>query len=512
MALKLTRLHVKNFKSMDDTTVHLEDFNIIIGANNAGKTNLVDLLDFIQDAIETNLIAAAKSRGGFEKIKNFRTSNEHIEIKAIFKETSSQWIGIKTPEPFPYVENRDDEYALGFVFTSDKKYVSEIKIKSGLKLRKLDSNSFLELVNNKKELEQVVKDLNGEETFIEMEVSLIKSSVEISDPSLQKDYSLNKSNGDTISGDLEKYKKVSFRSFPYEHGKIDFMEGVDDESITILIKNKKDKKIDPRYYVALFSRFFGLDSKWVKTFCQGKLSVNEYVDHLKSNIGFEEFIKNLFRRDILTFNFDVRSIRRNMKPLQPSILERDGANLNYILQTLKSSDPEAFESISVSLTGVVEEVKDIEVKELPLGTDKIPEIFFMENGDFTVGRENISDGSLMLLAIMTAMYANETGAFLIVIEEPERHLHMDAISYLVEAFRAYSTETQLIITTQSSEVMRILEPKKDNIVFIFRDYNGITKTVSSKNIKELEPLLKELEYNVDDVVRTRILGDLGDFL
>ena len=71
MPVKLEEIYVNNYKSFHKATLKLGDFNIIIGANNAGKTNLVDLLEFIQNAINHGLVAAVKLKGGFEKIKNF---------------------------------------------------------------------------------------------------------------------------------------------------------------------------------------------------------------------------------------------------------------------------------------------------------------------------------------------------------------------------------------------------------------------------------------------------------
>jgi len=37
MALKLKELHVKNFKSLHNVVITLDDFNILVGANMPGK-------------------------------------------------------------------------------------------------------------------------------------------------------------------------------------------------------------------------------------------------------------------------------------------------------------------------------------------------------------------------------------------------------------------------------------------------------------------------------------------
>jgi predicted ATP-dependent endonuclease of OLD family len=96
-------------------------------------------------------------------------------------------------------------------------------------------------------------------------------------------------------------------------------------------------------------------------------------------------------------------------------------------------------------------------------------------------------------------------------EEPEKHLHMSAISLLMEIFRARSEETQLMITTQSSEIMRNVYLDSDNLIFIYRDYDGFTRAISAKDIKEINTLLKDYEYDIDEIVRNEVLGYLGDY-
>ena len=166
---------------------------------------------------------------------------------------------------------------------------------------------------------------------------------------------------------------------------------------------------------------------------------------------------------------------------------------------------------SADLTGVVELLEDIEIDMQPMGTDKVPEIFFKEKNHIKVSRENISDGTLILLAVLTALYSQAFLFFLLAFEEPEKHLHMSAISLLMEIFRARSEETQLMITTQSSEIMRNIYLDSDDLIFIYRDYEGFTRAISAKDIKEINTLLKDYEYNIDEIVRNEVLGYLGDY-
>jgi predicted ATPase len=44
----ITQIHIQNFKSLKDVTLHLQPVNLLIGPNNSGKTNLLKALEFAQ--------------------------------------------------------------------------------------------------------------------------------------------------------------------------------------------------------------------------------------------------------------------------------------------------------------------------------------------------------------------------------------------------------------------------------------------------------------------------------
>jgi predicted ATPase len=222
----------------------------------------------------------------------------------------------------------------------------------------------------------------------------------------------------------------------------------------------------------------------------------------------------VLNKKIHTYNFDVNAIRNIVKTPESLTLRKNGENLHYILENLKyNSEPndDTFTNISSALIGIVDELEEIEVKKQPMGTEKVPEIFFKEKNDFTVSRDVISDGTLHLLAIITALYSNPILFLSVAIEEPERHLHMNAVSYLMDILRDYSRENQVIITTQSSEALRSINVDSDHLVFIYRDYDGFTRAVPARAIEEIKLLLKDYDYNIDDIVRNEILGYLGDY-
>ncbi|MCL7402421.1 MAG: AAA family ATPase, partial [Thaumarchaeota archaeon] len=51
----LEEIHVENFKSFKNTTIRLNNFNVVVGPNASGKSNLVDFFRFLKKAIGEQL-------------------------------------------------------------------------------------------------------------------------------------------------------------------------------------------------------------------------------------------------------------------------------------------------------------------------------------------------------------------------------------------------------------------------------------------------------------------------
>ena len=49
--MKLLSLKAKNYRSLRDVSIKLEDFNLFIGANAAGKSTILDALRFLHEAV-----------------------------------------------------------------------------------------------------------------------------------------------------------------------------------------------------------------------------------------------------------------------------------------------------------------------------------------------------------------------------------------------------------------------------------------------------------------------------
>ena len=78
----ITKVWGKNFKSIEYAELELDSLTVLVGPNASGKSNLMDLLKFVQDAANKGLELAIGNRGGIESVAR-RSPNgvaEEVEI------------------------------------------------------------------------------------------------------------------------------------------------------------------------------------------------------------------------------------------------------------------------------------------------------------------------------------------------------------------------------------------------------------------------------------------------
>jgi hypothetical protein len=92
MRLRPIRFEARNYKSLADVDLPLRGLTVLVGRNRSGKSNVVDALRFISDALRVNLDHALRERGGVEEVRrrasrrppNFRLSL-HLEPSAYYE-------------------------------------------------------------------------------------------------------------------------------------------------------------------------------------------------------------------------------------------------------------------------------------------------------------------------------------------------------------------------------------------------------------------------------------------
>jgi len=76
----LTKLRVKDYKSLEDVTIPLRPLTVFVGPNNAGKSNILDCLLFLRELLELGA-PSVHSRGGFPYLVWGGDLKRQIEIE-----------------------------------------------------------------------------------------------------------------------------------------------------------------------------------------------------------------------------------------------------------------------------------------------------------------------------------------------------------------------------------------------------------------------------------------------
>src|SRR5262249_17807879 len=151
-----------------------------------------------------------------------------------------------------------------------------------------------------------------------------------------------------------------------------------------------------------------------------------------------------------------------------------GSNLTNVFATLTRSTQT---TLAAELCRLVPVFSDIVTTPLNTGTHRLR---FQDrwNSDVWYEPDQVSDGSMLMLALLTIQYQNPP-VELIAIEEPEHSLHPYLIGEVVRMLRHLAIgqlgpkSAHVVVTTHSPEVLQFAEP--DEVRFLSRCDDGSVK-------------------------------------
>ena len=84
--MKIAKIEILNFKSFDDLSIRLDDFNLLVGTNASGKSNFVQAFQFLRDIVDHDLEDAISRQGGAEYLQNIKLAQSrpllfHVVIR-----------------------------------------------------------------------------------------------------------------------------------------------------------------------------------------------------------------------------------------------------------------------------------------------------------------------------------------------------------------------------------------------------------------------------------------------
>ena len=172
--------------------------------------------------------------------------------------------------------------------------------------------------------------------------------------------------------------------------------------------------------------------------------------------GFREAYELLSRMGFYNLNPD------KIRELQPSdtgfLLRRDGENIASVLNLMENDNKNAHTKVMDYLSKVVPGIKGVTVEHMGKKETLVFRQFVGKNKDpWRFLAENMSDGTLRALGVLTALYQSfgEGGNRVpfVGIEEPEIAVHPGAAGVIRGALQAASANVQVAVTSHSPDLL-----------------------------------------------------------
>ena len=156
------------------------------------------------------------------------------------------------------------------------------------------------------------------------------------------------------------------------------------------------------------------------------------------------------------YNLDPNVMRDLQKPQEGRLLKPAGENIASVIGHLERSAPEQLKIVRDYLHTVVPSVHGVERKQIgPMETIEFRQDMGGAKYPWRFLAQNMSDGTLRALGVLSALFQGnrDYAPTLVGIEEPETALHPAASAALREALSRASTNTQVIVTSHSPDLL-----------------------------------------------------------
>lgn len=192
------------------------------------------------------------------------------------------------------------------------------------------------------------------------------------------------------------------------------------------------------------------------------------------------------------------TLREPQKPLNESRLLERGENLASVLREFKRGKNRWLPDLKFVLSRAIDGVNDVQVRQV--GGFLVTELQHADEQDekgrahwFELAQE--SDGTLRILGLLVALYQDPPPPF-IAIEEPELTLHPGALAIISDVLREAVGRCQVLITTQSPDLISHFPPEELRVV---ERRSGMT-TISPVSGRQIDIVNKQL-FTTGDLLR-----------
>ncbi len=207
--------------------------------------------------------------------------------------------------------------------------------------------------------------------------------------------------------------------------------------------------------------------------------------HLKTHLG-----------SFKIFHFHDTSAEAHVKQFCNStdyaFFREDGGNLAAFLYRLQEKKPTYFTMIERMIRSIAPFFNSFYLQPDEINENQI-QLRWLENGsDQVFNAHNLSDGTLRMMCL-TTLLLQPNPPETIIIDEPELGLHPFAIQKLAAMLQNASTDAQIIISTQSVDLINhfsandiiVVERQKNESVFRRLDENNLSEWLEDYSLGDL---------------------------
>ncbi len=220
------------------------------------------------------------------------------------------------------------------------------------------------------------------------------------------------------------------------------------------------------------------------------------------------FIHHLKRLQVYHFHdtSDAANIRITQDIDRNRELLGDAGNLAAFLYMLQQTKPKHFARILRTIQLVVPYLHKLILEPERLNPKKILLRWSDKSGEYEFGPHHLSDGSLRVIAIITALLQpKEMLPSVIVMDEPELGLHPAAVEIVASLLREVSSKRQVIIATQSPGFISHFSPDEVIVVERHEDNHGFGESRCTRlSADSLESWLED--FSLGELYEKNVTG------
>ena len=455
--MPITKLTIENFKSFDRVEVELRDFNVVVGPNAAGKSNLIEAVVFLKDIAEHGLEDAVAIHGGIRMLRNFDADSDRIlRVGVEYNESENADEKIVATDELIAM----DEIKHRVLHLSDDKIVGVKKgrVAYDFSIRPHRMGSGFSVVHDELsqritlfEMTQVPEDEG--EWFVPM----------------------------PFPRDFPSYREV---------------ETIGEGALILNQRNGRFRaRLDPSpdKNIRLAAAFPILLNAPVQFPERSLILESAYLRMV--DYHFWDTLENA-----RIYDFDPKKPKQAVPIAGVKKLDGDGGNLAIVLQEIlrRAKDRRRFVNLVSDLLPFVDSV-GVDTLAYNSLLAKLTERRSSGKRDLSVAWA--SDGTICVLAMVAALFF-EKGE-LAIFEDPERSMHPQLIGRLVQMMKEASEKKQIILTTHNPEMLR--HSGLEDILLVQRDDDGnstITRPADSETLK----IFLENELGIEDLFVQNLLA------